>query len=125
MNIAIRLYNATTLANGEHPLVLRISHKGKRKYLPLGVTCPASLWNFKLNRPTKDHDYKEWIEFIMASTLKRYKDEYRAMVAANKPISPEALVRILDESGERTMFFNKLSDKMVHNVVERMVNKPS
>lgn len=39
------LYTSKTLANGEHPVMLRVCYNGKRKYKSTGLSCPAKLWN--------------------------------------------------------------------------------
>lgn len=40
---AVILYKARPLKNGEYPLMIRVTHKGKRKYVALGLSCFASL----------------------------------------------------------------------------------
>lgn len=43
--ISVILYKSKTLANGEHPILLRICYNGKRKYKSLGLSCSAKDWN--------------------------------------------------------------------------------
>lgn len=45
--ISAVLYLSKTLANGEHPIMLRVSYNGERKYKSLGLTCPEKQWNPK------------------------------------------------------------------------------
>lgn len=41
------LYTSKTLANGEHPIMLRICYNGKRKYKSLGISCKQTEWSDK------------------------------------------------------------------------------
>ena len=44
-SISAILYLSKTLANGEHPIMLRVSYNGQRKYKSLGLSCSERLWN--------------------------------------------------------------------------------
>ena len=44
-SISAILYTSKTLANGEHPIMLRVSYNGQRKYKSLGFSCSEKLWN--------------------------------------------------------------------------------
>ena len=46
-SISVILYLSKTLANGEHPIMLRVSYNGQRKYKSLGFSCSEKLWNEK------------------------------------------------------------------------------
>ena len=39
------LYTSKTLANGEHPIMLRVCYNGKRSYKSLGIYCKSTEWN--------------------------------------------------------------------------------
>ncbi len=39
--ITALLYTSKTLANGEHPVMIRVCYNGKRKYKSTGLSCPA------------------------------------------------------------------------------------
>ena len=53
MNATVNIicYKQKTLSNGEHPLMLRITKNGKRKYKSLGISVHPTHWDFKTNRP--------------------------------------------------------------------------
>ena len=44
------LYTSKTLANGEHPIMLRICYNGKRSYKSMGVSCKISEWSKDKNK---------------------------------------------------------------------------
>lgn len=47
--ISVICYKSKTLANGEHPLVARISKDSKKNYKYLGISVNSKHWNFKKN----------------------------------------------------------------------------
>jgi|688.fasta_scaffold1067063_1 hypothetical protein len=55
IKVAPILYTCKTLSNGEHPVMIRLTLKGKRKYIGLGVNCKASYWDEVNNLPSKKH----------------------------------------------------------------------
>lgn len=42
-------YKSKTLANGEHPLMVRFCKDGKKKYKSLGISVNPKYWNFEKN----------------------------------------------------------------------------
>lgn len=42
---SVILYKSKTLANDEHPIMLRICYNGKRTYKSLKMSCSPRLWN--------------------------------------------------------------------------------
>lgn len=51
MNVTANIvcYKSKTLANGEHPLMVRICKDGKKKYKSLGVSVNPKHWNLERN----------------------------------------------------------------------------
>lgn len=43
--ISAILYASKTLANGEHPIMLRVCYNGKRKYKSMGISCKPQEWS--------------------------------------------------------------------------------
>ncbi len=43
--ISAILYTSKTLANGEHPIMLRVCYNGKRKYKSMGISCKPQEWS--------------------------------------------------------------------------------
>lgn len=44
-SISVVLYTSKQLANGEHPIMLRVSYNNQRKYKAIGVSCQKKDWN--------------------------------------------------------------------------------
>jgi len=53
MNATVNIicYKQKILKNGEHPLMIRVSKGGKKKYKSLGLSVHPDHWDFKTNRP--------------------------------------------------------------------------
>ena len=49
--ISVVCYKSKTLANGENPLMLRISKDGKKSYQSLGIFINPKYWSFSKNMP--------------------------------------------------------------------------
>lgn len=116
MKIAVILYKTNTLANGEHPLMMRVTQKKMRKYASLGLSCPASLWDFDRNQPRKNHPRKKLIEAIIAKRVAQYHTKYLEMVADNKPLSPEVLINAVENEKTAKQFFpflDELIDRLI------------
>ena len=47
--VTVICYKWKTLANGENPLMLRVTKEGKTKYQSLGISVNPKHWNFKRN----------------------------------------------------------------------------
>ncbi|MBR6629510.1 MAG: hypothetical protein IKL03_06085 [Bacteroidaceae bacterium] len=47
-------YKSKTLSNGEHPIMVRISKDGKKKYVSVGISIKSEFWNFDKNEPKRN-----------------------------------------------------------------------
>ena len=55
--ISVICYKSKTLANGEHPLMLRIIQNRKTQYKSLNISVAAKHWDFdKSTRPSRQDD---------------------------------------------------------------------
>ena len=54
-SIKILLRTAKTLKNGEHPVILRVTHERVSKMFFTGYSSPMNHWNFEKNRYYKSH----------------------------------------------------------------------
>ena len=63
--VSVVLFKSKTLANGEHPIVLRVTKNKQRKHISLGRSCSADLWDFAQQKPKRSHPDKMLIEKII------------------------------------------------------------
>ena len=64
-------YKSKTLSNGEHPIMVRISKDGKRKYVSVGISVKSEFWNFNKNEPKLNCPNREYINLIRRKNTKR------------------------------------------------------
>jgi integrase len=69
------LYTSKTLKNGEHPIMIRFTYKGKRKYVSLGVSCSANHWNKKEKSPTRKHPLYKEIHILITEKVNELRKE--------------------------------------------------
>ena len=65
IKVAPILYTYKTLSNGEHPIMIRLTLKGKRKYIGLGVNCKANYWDDINNLPSKKHPHQKELVILI------------------------------------------------------------
>lgn len=64
-SIDVILYKSKVLANGEHPLMIRVTRHRKVRYKSLGLSCSPKHWNFAKNELRKSHpEYNELQSYI-------------------------------------------------------------
>ena len=73
--INILCYRSKTLANGEHPLVIRVCKDNKRKFQSLGVSINPKFWDFEKNRPKPNCPNKELILKIILKKEAEYQKQ--------------------------------------------------
>ncbi|HPH88429.1 MAG TPA: Arm DNA-binding domain-containing protein [Chitinophagales bacterium] len=72
MNASIKviLYTSKLLKNGESPIMLRVIKDRKPKYISVGFSCHADLWDFENNIPKKKHPHYKEINLLIDSKKK-------------------------------------------------------
>ncbi|HYQ57327.1 MAG TPA: site-specific integrase [Draconibacterium sp.] len=74
--ISVICYKSKTLANGEHPLMVRIAKSGKKSYRSLGLSIDPKYWDFNKNKPKRNYPNREELENLITAK----KDEYRKTI---------------------------------------------
>jgi len=87
-------YKSKTLANGEHPIMLRVTKDRKVKYVSLGISVKPEYWNFEEERPKRNCINREAIEKIISDK----ETEYKERILDNKAVSKEFTAKTLVES---------------------------
>lgn len=60
--VNVLLFKSKTLADGSHPLMIRICKDNKKKYRSLGVSLQSQFWDFEKNKPKRNCPNKELIQ---------------------------------------------------------------
>lgn len=116
MKIAAILYKSNTLANGEHPIVLRISQSKERKYVFLSISCSVDLWDDKNNIPKRHHPNKELFEKIINQAINTYRTKLLELklVGQKKLLTPHDLIQAIqtdlrkEEANKVFYFFDQI-----------------
>ena len=65
--ISVICYKSKTLANGEHPLMIRIAKSGKKTYRSLGLSIHYKYWDFKRNQPKRNYPNREELQNLITA----------------------------------------------------------
>ena len=95
--ISVICYKSKTLANGEHPLMLRIAQDGKSTYKSLKISVAAKYWDSKKNEPKTNAPNKDLIQKIILKT----KLDYQQKILEKKANSEEfTAISLINEKKE-------------------------
>jgi integrase len=103
--ITVILFKSKTLANGEHPLMLRVSKNGVRKYVSIGISCKEKDWDNIKNLPKKGHPNKDVIDSIISKTIKKYKDKVMDYRHEGLDFTPDVLIAEANAQKKKTTVF--------------------
>jgi len=97
-SIKVVLYRSKVLKNGEHPIMLRVIKDRKTKYISIGESCAADLWDEKKNLPKKKHPlYHELV--VLIDTRKVYANRLMLdLTNDNTEFSSEEVSNVLKSS---------------------------
>ena len=90
--INVVCYKWKTLANGEHPLMLRVCKDGKAKYQSLGISVNPTHWNFKKNEPKQKCPNYEHIQKIILDKKEEIQKKMLELRADQKEYNATALI---------------------------------
>jgi len=98
MNTTINIicYKQKTLANGEHPIMIRVCKEGKKKYKSIGISILPQHWNFKKNTPKTNCPNKELILKIINEQVNKYSELLLTLKASNKEFTVNSLIENLN-----------------------------
>ena len=91
-SITVVCYKSKTLSNGEHPLMLRISKDGKKKYISIGLSIHPQLWDFSKNEPKPKCPNKDLINKIILDKKTEYQKEILELNSEQKDYTAASLV---------------------------------
>lgn len=94
MNATVNVlcYKSKTLANGEHPLMLRVCKDGKKKYISIGISVNPKYWDFEKGRPKRNCPEREKIENVISTHLKKYQQQILTFQVEDKDYSAQSLI---------------------------------
>lgn len=90
--ISVICYKSKTLANGEHPLMLRIAQNGKSTYKSLKISVVAKHWDFERNVPKPNNPNKDLIQKIILKTKLDYQQKILEKKANSEEFTASSLI---------------------------------
>ncbi|NDW18277.1 site-specific integrase [Dysgonomonas sp. 216] len=90
--VNILCYKSKTLANGEHPLVIRICKDGKKKYKSLGISVNPKFWDFEKERPKANCPNRELILKIILEKENEYQKQILEFKSEDKDFTASTLL---------------------------------
>ena len=103
MNATINVvcYKWKKLSNDEHPLMLRVTKDGKRKYVSLGISVMPDHWDFAREKPKPNCPNKDLIENIIDKKMLEYRKQLLEFQDVNKDFSAKKLVETVKKPLKR------------------------
>lgn len=90
--VNIVCFTSKRLANGEHPLMIRVIKDRTRKYKSLGISLDRIYWDFDKNQPKSNCPNRELIEKIITDRKARYLTQILTFKAMNREFTAATLV---------------------------------
>ena len=90
--ISVICYKSKTLANGEHPLMLRITQNRKTQYKSLNISVAAKHWDFEKNTPKPKCPHKDIINKIILKTKLEYQQKVLEKKASEEEFTASSLI---------------------------------
>ena len=107
--INVICYKSKTLANGEHPLAVRITKDGKRSYKYLGISVHPKHWDFKKNIPRLSCPNRDFIKKLILET--EYQNLALEMRSKQKSFTPTSLIKSVNNITPKTGYPNSFRTK--------------
>ncbi|GHV18521.1 tyrosine recombinase [Bacteroidia bacterium] len=91
--VSIVCYKSKKLANGEHPLMIRISKDYKTKYQSLGISINPDHWDFNRNRPKPDCPNRDFIMKLILDKEAEFQNKIVELAAFQKEYTAASLLK--------------------------------
>jgi len=116
--VSIILYTSKTLANGEHPLMLRITKDRKRKYQSLKISCPVKLWDATNQTVRKSHPQKRLIDNIIIKQKAKYADQVLQFQNDERDFTPETLMGKVSKPKKKNLTVSAFMDVIIQRLTD-------
>ncbi|WP_026625309.1 site-specific integrase [Dysgonomonas capnocytophagoides] len=111
-------YKSKTLANGEHPLMIRLCQGRKLKYLSLGISILPQFWDFDKNKPRRNCPNKELINNLITEKTKEFSNQIIEFKSESKDFTVTKLVEVVVGGNS----IQTVSD-FLHSEIDRLYNE--
>ena len=110
-SISVILYRSKVLANGDHPIMLRVSYNGVRKYKSIGLHCAEKHWNERKHEVRASHPLAANMNKIIRIELDK-ANQY-VIGIEGKDYSANTIIKALSKSAPTThTLFSLFEERM-------------
>ena len=113
--INVVCYKSKTLANGEHPLMIRVCKDNKKVYKSLGISVSAKDWDFKKEEPRKTCSNRNLILNLIEQKKIEYRTQILELNCLNKSFSARSVMNNIDKPTK-----NKNVKEFFEEIVSRL-----
>ena len=113
--VNVVLFKSKTLADGSHPLMIRICKDNKKKYKSLGISIQPQFWDFEKNKPKRNCPNKDNIQTIISEKTKEYSEQIIEFKTINKDYTVSSLIEKVD-----TPITNNTVLQLFNNEIQRL-----
>ena len=92
VKVSVICFKSKVLANGEHPIVLRISENKKRVTKSLGISVKAQHWDFKKEEPKPKCPNRDLIISIILKVKSEYQSKILEKIAHDEEFTATSLI---------------------------------
>ena len=110
--ISAVLYSSKTLANGEHPIMLRVSYNGQRKYKSLGISCSEKQWNEKKQEVRLGHPMALNMNTIIRSEIDK-ANKYVLSIEGKEVYSASSIIKAVTKTAPTTLTLFSLFEERI------------
>lgn len=99
--IKVMLYTSKILADGSHPLRLRITKDNGRKYISIGESCSLKYWDTDKEEPRRNHPERTRILSVIRKWESEYIEAARRLHDSGHPFTIDMLIEAVVESSKK------------------------
>ena len=92
VKVSVICFKSKVLANGEHPIVLRITENKKRVTKSLGISVKAQHWDFKKEEPKPKCPNRDLIVSIILKVKSEYQSKILEKIAHDEEFTATSLI---------------------------------
>ncbi|AKD58297.1 hypothetical protein SD10_02960 [Spirosoma radiotolerans] len=99
--IKVMLYTSKTLADGSHPLRLRITKDGGRKYISIGENCPRAQWDVEKELPRRSHPEQKRLLALIKKWETTYAEAAKRLQDIGHPFTIDMIIDAVTEASKK------------------------
>lgn len=99
--VKVMLYTSKVLADGSHPLRLRITKDGGRKYISIGESCPLQWWDTDKEAPRRSHPEQKRLLTLVKKWETTYADAAKGLHETGYPFTIDMLIDAVTETSKK------------------------